>query len=112
MTTIEYASFMKEGGKIFINSNMVGDDIPASGNVEVVRIPCTSLAKEASNLKGANLVMVGAVIKKCAYFDKDFAIQTMKEYFSEKGKDKYNTANEAAFMQGFRACKGVACTIE
>ena len=47
--------------------------------------------------------MAGAVIKTCEFFEKEFAIKTMKEFFEVKGKEKFNTANEAAFLAGFGA---------
>ena len=103
--SMEYAEFMKTGGTIFLNSDMIPEDADIRNDVEVVRIPCVSLAQQAKNLKGANLVMVGAVLKKYGFFDKGFALATMKDYFKEKGKGDYNEANEAAFLAGYDAVK-------
>jgi 2-oxoglutarate ferredoxin oxidoreductase subunit gamma len=103
--SMEYAEFMKQDGMVFLNSDMIPEDADIRNDVEVIRIPCVSLAQEVKNLKGANLVMVGAVIKKCAFFEKSFAIETLKDYFEEKGKGNYNEANEAAFLAGFDAVK-------
>ena len=53
--SLEYAALMKTGGKIFVNSDMIPDDVDIRNDVEVVRIPCITLANQAKNLKGANL---------------------------------------------------------
>ena len=101
--SLEYAEFMKTEGKVFVNSDMIPEDVKLRDDIEIVRIPCVSLAQQAKNLKGANLVMAGAVIKTCEFFEKEFAIKTMKEFFEDKGKEKFNTANETAFLAGFGA---------
>lgn len=101
--SLEYADLMKKGGVVLVNSNMIEDNIKIRNDVDVIRIPCVTMAQKANNLQGANLVMVGAIIKKCAFFEKDFAIETMKGYFKDKGKEKYNKANEDAFLEGYNA---------
>ena len=68
--SMDYAEFVKPGGIIFANMEMIAKDSPIPEGVQVIWIPCTSLAKEAKNLKGANLVMLGAMIKKCGIFRK------------------------------------------
>lgn len=99
--SLDYAEFVKPGGIVFTNTDMIAKDTPIPGGVQVIWIPCTSLAKEAKHLKGANLVMLGALIKKCEYFEKEYALNTMKEYFEDKGKGKFNAANEKAFLAGY-----------
>jgi 2-oxoglutarate ferredoxin oxidoreductase subunit gamma len=99
--SLEYAEQMKKGGVLFVNSNMIEEDVKLRADLDVVRVPCTTLAQKAQNLQGANLVMVGAIIKKCGFFDKEFAIEAMKGYFKDKGKEKFNKSNEAAFLEGY-----------
>lgn len=101
--SLEYMDQVKKDGIVFANSNMIGEDDKPIEGIEVIRIPCVTLAKKADNLKGANLVMVGAMIKKCQFFEKDFCLKAMKDYFKEKGKEEFNAANEAAFLAGFNA---------
>lgn len=99
--SLDYGEFLKPGGMIFANSDMISQDAPLPDNAKAFWIPCTTLAREAKNLKGANLVMLGAVVKKCAFFEKDYAIDIMKGFFEEKGKGKFNAANEEAFLAGY-----------
>ena len=99
--SLDYAEFVKQGGIVFANTDMIAKDTPIPGEVQVIWIPCTSLAKDVKNLKGANLIMLGALIKKCKYFEKEYALNTMKEYFEDKGKEKFNEGNERAFLAGF-----------
>jgi 2-oxoglutarate ferredoxin oxidoreductase subunit gamma len=99
--SLDYAEFMKPGGIIFANTDMIAKDAPFPENAQIIWIPCTTLAKEAKNLKGANLVMLGALMKKCAFFDKAYALSAMKGFFEGKGKGKFNAGNEKAFLAGY-----------
>ncbi len=99
--SMDYAEFVKPGGIIFASIEMIAKDSPIPEGVQVIWIPCTSLAKEAKNLKGANLVMLGAMIKKCGFFEKEYALTTLKTFFEDKGKGKFNAANEKAFLAGY-----------
>ena len=99
--SLEYMDQVKKDGVVFANSDMIGENEKLIEGIEVIWVPSVTLAQQAENLKGANLVMVGAMIRKCQFFEKDFSINVMKGYFKEQGKEQFNDANEAAFSAGY-----------
>ena len=100
-TSLEYAAYLKEGGRLIINSDEVADDQTVEGNFNIIRVPCMELAMKANNPKAANIVAIGALIKKCGLFEPDMARRVLKEMFVKKGKEKFTAANEAAFNEGY-----------
>ena len=99
--SLEYASLMKDGGLIVINSDHVDDDVKIDEKYDVIRIPCLTLAQKGNNPKAANIVAIGAMIKKCGLFPPEQAKAALRKIFTEKGKGKYADMNEAAFMEGY-----------
>lgn len=101
--SLEYASLLKEGGLIIANSDNVPDDAPIDSKFHVVRVPCLELAQNVNNPKAANIVAIGAMIKKCGLFPVEEAKAVLKQIFVNKGKEKYTAMNEAAFMAGYES---------
>ena len=99
--SLEYAAYLKEGGTLIINSDEVADDQTVEGNFNIIRVPCMELAMKANNPKAANIVAIGALIKKCGLFEPDMARRVLKEMFVKKGKEKFTEANDAAFNEGY-----------
>ena len=101
--SLEYAAYLKDGGVIIVNTNNVSEDAKIDSKFEVVRVPCLTLAQKANNPKAANIVAIGAMIKKCGLFPEEQAQEVLKQIFVNKGKEKYTAMNEAAFMEGYQA---------
>ena len=101
--SLDYLSACKPNAQVFVNANAVREDYPYPEGVEVTRIDVVDLANQVNNVKGQNLVMLGAVIKKTGIFEEEFAEQAMCKMFEEKGKGKFNAANIAALRKGFDA---------
>ncbi|MBQ1390464.1 MAG: 2-oxoacid:acceptor oxidoreductase family protein [Firmicutes bacterium] len=99
--SLEYIEFCKPGATVFINSHSVPADYKLPDGFEEIRIDCVELAEAVGNAKGANLVMAAAVIKHCKLFDEQFALEQMCAFFAEKGKEKFNKLNIAAFQAGY-----------
>ncbi|HDS11407.1 MAG TPA: 2-oxoacid:ferredoxin oxidoreductase subunit gamma [Candidatus Wirthbacteria bacterium] len=59
----KFAPTVRPGGTIFINSSLITSKIPRQ-DVEVIKIDATNLANELGNPRVANMVMLGAVIKR------------------------------------------------
>ena len=70
---------------------------------KVFFIDFLGLAREVNNEKGQNVVASGAVIKYFNLFDEQYAIDTLCQFFTEKGKGKLNDLNVAALKKGFEA---------
>ncbi len=101
--SLDYLEYCKKDCKVFVNSNAVPVDHKYPEGTDVTAIDVVELASEVDNVKGQNLVMMAAVIKKLGLFDLDYTEQQMCKFFEDKGKGKYNAANLAALRKGFEA---------
>lgn len=101
--SLDYLAFCKPDCNVFVNANAVPEDHVYPEGVKVTRIDVVELANEIGNVKGQNLVMLGAVVRKMGLFEEDYAVETMCKMFEEKGKGKFNAANIAAMKKGFEA---------
>ena len=99
--SLEYTMYLKEGGLVIANSDNVPDDAEIDSKFQVLRVPCLTLAQKADNPKAANIVAIGAMIKKCGLFPEAEAKKVLRQIFVDKGKEKYTAMNEAAFMEGY-----------
>ncbi len=101
---ISYKNLLKEDGLIILNSNLIKQDVEIDAKIKDIKVPCGELARKVNNPKGESMVMIGVIMKKLD-IKKDVAINGIKEYFTKKGKEKYNKANIAAFMEGYNLVK-------
>jgi 2-oxoglutarate ferredoxin oxidoreductase subunit gamma len=86
---------LKPGGLVIIDSDRVKD--AEAGNYEIVRIPATSIAeKEMGNLVVANLIILGALIKKNPVVSAQSVEKAIEANIPEKAK----ISNIAAFRRG------------
>lgn len=100
---LDYLAYCKPGVKIIANESAVRRDYPFPETSEVVFVDCTGIARSVNNEKGQSLVAAAAVIKLANLFDEDYAVDTMCQFFEEKGKGKFNELNVKAMRAGFRA---------
>ncbi|MDD5823171.1 MAG: 2-oxoacid:acceptor oxidoreductase family protein [Firmicutes bacterium] len=99
--SLEFAQKLKDGGLLIVNTDAVDEKVDMGGRVKVVEVPCTTLAQGVNNIKAANIVTIGTVIKETGMFDIEDAKTVLKEYFESHGKGKFAAANEAALMAGY-----------
>ncbi|MBQ0005441.1 MAG: 2-oxoacid:acceptor oxidoreductase family protein [Clostridiales bacterium] len=103
--SLEFADCLKDGGLLIVNTDAV-DTVPDyNGRIDVVEVACTTLAESVKNIKAANIVSIGAIIKARQIFDIEDAKVALKDYFVSHGKGKFAEANEAALMAGFECVK-------
>ena len=108
--SLEFLAQANPGACVIVNSDLVRPDEPAltgREDLKVVFVPCDSLARAANNPKAANIVSVGAAVRGLEDFHAETAVAALKEFFESKGKGRFNDANVAAFMSGYR-CGGKA----
>lgn len=93
-----YEKDMRPGGAVVINKSLFGKvDFP--DDVSVYGVDASSLAMEAGSPRGANLIMLGAVIKATGMMDAGKFAKTLEEYFEKKGKA--NPKNVKCFELGY-----------
>ena len=83
---------------LLFNSSLVSADIPR-GDIELLGVPATRMAEDLGNPRGANMVMLGAFIKKTNLVSMDTVFETLKETF--KTKTKLIATNKKALMAGY-----------
>ena len=74
---------VQSGGTIFLNSSMI-DSRPIRGDLEIFEIPVNDLVKPLKEDKAANMVMLGAFIKKSALVSLETMNHVVKDTFTNR----------------------------
>jgi 2-oxoglutarate ferredoxin oxidoreductase subunit gamma len=96
-----FVNWVASGGILFINSSLVETEI-SRGDIEVVEVAASSIADELGSPKSANMVMLGALIKKSNLVSISTLIEGLEETLKNKGK--LITLNKKALMAGYDLC--------
>ena len=96
---LKFQSDVKPGGLLLINSSII--DIKTDrDDVDAVYVPCNEIAESIGNLKGPNVVFLGAyVAKKPEVISKEAVINAMRVELGEK-KAKFLDGNIKALEAG------------
>ena len=97
----KYKGKIEKNGFLVINTSLA-DEIE-SRDVNVVRIDATNIANELGNVKVANIVAVGALIKKSNILRLEDAKKALPLVL--KGKKELVEINEKALMKGAELAK-------
>jgi 2-oxoglutarate ferredoxin oxidoreductase subunit gamma len=89
---------VKPGGTIFLNKDLV-DLKPRRTDVAFISIPVNTIANELGNLRGANMVMIGAFAQKTGLVSLPSVLKSVKNIFAAKGS-KINQMNTLALKEG------------
>jgi len=95
---IRFQNQIQSGGLFFINSSLVDVEI-SRGDVDIIEVPANKIAEGLGNLKCANIVMLGAYIKKSNIVSLDSQIKGIENSF--KKKEKLITLNKKALLSGY-----------
>jgi 2-oxoglutarate ferredoxin oxidoreductase subunit gamma len=99
---VRFQNQIKSGGVLFLNSSLIQADT-SRDDIEVVRIAADAIAKELGNAKSANMVMLGAFIRKSDIVSLDGIIEGLKNTL--KNKHKLIAINEKAINAGYNSIK-------
>lgn len=96
---LKFEGSVKAGGLLMVNSSII--DIKTSRtDVDAVYVPCNEIAESIGNLKGPNVVFLGAYIaKKPDVISKEAIINAMRVELGEK-KAKFLDGNIKALEAG------------
>ena len=72
-------------------------------DLKIIKIPATDLANELGNVKVANLILLGAFIKKTGILDIGKVIETLPKAFP-KHKQHLVEINQKALLKGAELC--------
>ncbi|MDY6951828.1 MAG: 2-oxoacid:acceptor oxidoreductase family protein [Thermodesulfobacteriota bacterium] len=95
---VRFEARVKPGGTIFLNKDLV-DLEPKRADVAFVSIPVNTMANELGNLRGANMVMIGAFAQKTGLVSLQSILKSVKDIFAAKGS-KIHKMNTLALKEG------------
>jgi len=98
-SVVRFQNQLQSGGLLFVNSSLVEAEV-MRGDIEIIRVDASRLAEEMANPRGANMVMLGAFIRKTGLVAPDSLVAGLRETFSRK--PKIFAANKAALEAGYR----------
>lgn len=79
-----YVDQMVDSGKVIINESLFSDR-KYPEQLEIIGIDAMGISADLENARGANLVMMGAMIAATNMIDKQQFADTLKDYFEHKG---------------------------
>ncbi|HIX66775.1 MAG TPA: 2-oxoacid:acceptor oxidoreductase family protein [Candidatus Anaerostipes excrementavium] len=99
-----YIDQVADGGKVIINKSIFSErEYPE--HVEVIGVDAIGISNELENSRGANLVMMGAMIEATNMMDKQQFSDTLKDYFDHKGKP--SEKNVQCFNLGYEKAEKI-----
>lgn len=99
----KFEPLVRPGGIVLYNSDMVHGEFTPREGVRYVPLGCNAMADELKNPKGANIVMIGAIVRLLGDFTYDKGLDGMNDMFRKKGKAKFEAKNTEAFQRGYEA---------
>ena len=98
----KFMPLMRTDGLLVVNTTLV-KDLAYREDIEVIGIPATDIAEAENNLRGANIVMLGAFASAGRLFQKQVIADGIEEFFASKGRS--NPKNVICFERGSAECK-------
>lgn len=99
----KYESMLKPGGLLLVNSSLVPEERTYRDDIRVIKVPATDIANEMHNVRGTNIVMIGALACASEAYDVDKMRAGVDYYFQKKGKN--NPKNAMCFDRGVEEAK-------
>jgi 2-oxoglutarate ferredoxin oxidoreductase subunit gamma len=94
----KFEEFVAPGGKLFINSSLI-DKKAERTDIEVYYVPATGIATDMGNVRVANIVMLGAVLKETGVCEPDNVIESLAKVLGP-GKEHLIPLNREAIQKG------------
>ena len=94
----KFEAQLRPGGVLLVNSCLARADRTYRDDILVIRVPVNDVAAELGNVRGMNIVMLGAMAHASPHFDEDYMRSAVDHYFAKKGK--VNAKNALCFNRG------------
>jgi 2-oxoglutarate ferredoxin oxidoreductase subunit gamma len=78
-----FQNVLESGGVIFVNSSLIEGEV-TRGDIEIIKVPANALAEELGSAKSANMVMLGAFIKRSNLVSLDTIIEELKDVLKKR----------------------------
>ncbi len=99
---VRFQNQIRSGGMLFINSSIVEAKI-SRGDIEIVEVPASGMADEMKSPKSANMIMLGAFVRKTGLVSLSTLVQGLES--TMKGKPKLIDINKRALEAGYNFLK-------
>lgn len=96
---LKYESKVKPHGLLVLNKSLI-DEKPSRKDIQVLSIPMTEIASKLGDTRCANMVGVGAILKKTRLLPMRPVTQALKEML--KGKNELIALNKEALERGYK----------
>jgi len=94
-----FQNMLKKAGGCLVNTSLVQKK-PGRKDIVVHEIPASDLAEELGDIRGANMVMLGAFLKVSQLVKRDTILEIIQETFAKKKRDVLQR-NEQALLKGY-----------
>ena len=94
---VRFQNHVQSGGLLLINSSLIETEI-TRGDIDIISVPANDIAERLGNTKSANMVMLGAFIKKSKLVSLDSVIEGLGNIL--KNKQKLIAINKEALAAG------------
>lgn len=91
----KFEDSMVKGGLLIIDSDLINRE-PERKDIEVIKIPAQSEAEKLGSKKIANMILLGALVKKTGIVTMEQLLVALKAH----GKEKFYEVNKAALAKG------------
>jgi len=92
---VKFEDSVVKGGVLIMDSDLVDREVSRS-DIEIIKIPAQSIAVEIGAVAIANMVLLGALVKKTGIVSMDAILQSLKDH----GKEKFYEMNKRALEAG------------
>jgi 2-oxoglutarate ferredoxin oxidoreductase subunit gamma len=98
-----FQSILQAGGLLCANSSLVNTE-SARSDIEILAVPTSELAEELGNIKVANMIMLGALVRASNMISYETMLVNLEAILGE-GKSKLVKLNRQALTVGFNYAK-------
>lgn len=99
-----FQSILQPGGLLCANSSLVNTG-SARSDIEILAVPTSELAEQLGNIKVANMIMLGALVRASGMISYETMLENLETILGE-GRSKLVKLNREALAVGFNYDKG------
>ena len=96
----KFEPMVRPGGLLIMDSNLI-DRFPIRSDIEIIAIPAQKEAEEIGKKTIANMVLLGALVKKIGVISEEALLKALKEH----GKEEFYEMNKKAIEKGMDCVK-------
>jgi len=96
---VRFQHQLQSGGVFLLNSSLIDAEVMRS-DIEIVKLFANTIAEQLGSPRSANMVMLGAFIRKSNLVKLDTIFEVLKETFGKK--EKLVAINNEALLAGYK----------